>query len=59
MGLRLVVRCDVEVQVLAFGVPEIAAKVRGTEGDETGAAAVPVIIEDVVPAALVAGANSA
>lgn len=46
------------IEALAFGVPETAVKVRGTEGDEAGTAAVPGVIEEL-PAALVAGANSA
>lgn len=40
-----------------FGVPETAAEVRGTEGDEAGIAAVPVIVEEGLVA--LAGANSA
>lgn len=58
MGLRLAGRCVAEIEALVFGVPETATKVRGTEGDEAGTAAVPGVIEEL-PAALVAGANSA
>lgn len=43
------------VEALVFGVPETAAEVRGTEGDEAGAAAVPVVVDELLPA----GANSA
>lgn len=63
MGLRLVGRCVIEVEAL-FGVPETAAEVRGTEGEEAGAAAIPVAVAfaiavEEVPAALEAGASSA
>lgn len=55
VGLRLAGRCVVVVEALVFGVPETAAEVRGTEGDEAGAAAVPVVVDELLPA----GANSA